>query len=55
MVEISRDVNWVDVNSKKQKSSKVPSNITEAAIRNLALAKGLVDVKVCAVDEVWSG
>lgn len=38
-----------------KKASKVPTDITEDVIRNLALANGLVDVKVCAVDEVWSG
>ena len=43
---------WV---SWPKKSSKVPSDITEDTIRELALPMGLVDVKVCAVDEVWSG
>ena len=38
-----------------KKSSKVETDITEDAIRNRALKNGLVDVKVCAVDEVWSG
>ena len=38
-----------------KKSSKFPANITEDIIRNFALANGLVDVKVCSVDEVWSG
>ena len=38
-----------------KKSSKVDTNVTEDLIRNLALASGLVDVKVCAVDDVWSG
>lgn len=38
-----------------KKSSKVKTDITEDAIRNIALKNGLVDVKVCAVDEVWSG
>jgi hypothetical protein len=38
-----------------KKSSKVITDITEDLIRQLALANGLVDVKVCAVDEVWSG
>ena len=37
-----------------KKASKVPTDITEDVIRNLALVNGLVDVKVCAVDEVWS-
>ena len=43
---------WV---SWPKKSSKVPTDITEDTIREVALPMGLVDVKVCAVDEVWSG
>ncbi len=43
---------WV---SWPKKSSKIPSDITEDIIRKIALDGGLVDVKVCAVDEVWSG
>ena len=38
-----------------KKSSGVATNITENDIRNYALAHGLVDVKVCAVSELWSG
>lgn len=38
-----------------KKSSKVASDLDEGLIRNFGLANGLVDVKVCAVDEVWSG
>jgi len=38
-----------------KKASKVATDITEDVIRDLALGAGLVDVKVCAVDEVWSG
>ena len=38
-----------------KKSSGVTSDTTEDTIRDLALPMGLVDVKVCAVDEVWSG
>ena len=38
-----------------KKASKVPTTLTEDVIRALALAHGLVDVKVCAVDAVWSG
>jgi hypothetical protein len=33
----------------------VPSDVTEDVVRALALAAGLVDVKVCAISEVWSG
>lgn len=43
---------WV---SWPKKASKVPTDVTEDVIRDLALAIGLVDVKVCAVDAVWSG
>ncbi len=38
-----------------KKASKIPTDITEDLIRELALKNGLVDVKVCAVDEIWSG
>lgn len=38
-----------------KKASKVPTDITEDTIRQLALPMGWVDVKVCAVDAVWSG
>ena len=43
---------WV---SWPKKASKVPTDITEDTIRELALPIGFVDVKVCAVSEVWSG
>lgn len=43
---------WV---SWPKKASKVPTDITEDVIRDVALPLGLVDVKVCAVDETWSG
>ena len=48
----SNGIIWI---SWPKKSSKVISDITEDFIRNLALANGLVDIKVCAVDEIWSG
>jgi hypothetical protein len=43
---------WV---SWPKKPAKVPTDITEDTIRAAALPLGFVDVKVCAVDEVWSG
>ena len=43
---------WV---SWPKKSSGVPTDITENVVRDLALPLGLVDIKVCAVDDVWSG
>ena len=38
-----------------KKASKVPTDITEDVIRDVVLPMGLVDVKVCAVDSIWSG
>ena len=38
-----------------KKASKVPTDVTEDVIRSIALANGLVDVKVCAIDDTWSG
>ncbi len=50
---IARDgMIWV---SWPKKASKVPTDITEDVIREIALPLHLVDVKVCAVDDVWSG
>jgi len=43
---------WV---SWPKKSSGVPTDLNENLIREIGLAAGLVDVKVCAVTEVWSG
>jgi len=38
-----------------KKTAKIPTDITEDVIRNYALKNGLVDVKVCAVSDIWSG
>jgi hypothetical protein len=38
-----------------KKASKVPTDITENVVRDVVLPKGLVDVKVAAIDETWSG
>lgn len=38
-----------------KKAARLPTEITEDAVRETALPLGLVDVKVCAVDEKWSG
>jgi len=43
---------WV---SWPKKASKVPTTVTEDTIREVALPIGFVDVKVCAVSEIWSG
>jgi hypothetical protein len=45
---------WVWVSWYK-KSAKMPTDITEDVIREIALPLGFVDVKVCAVSELWSG
>ena len=38
-----------------KRASGVPTDLTEGVVREVGLAVGLVDNKVCAVDEVWSG
>ena len=38
-----------------KKSAKMPTDITEATIREIVLPTGWVDIKVCAVSELWSG
>ncbi|MFI5310858.1 MAG: DUF3052 family protein [Gemmatimonadales bacterium] len=43
---------WV---SWPKKAAKVPTDITEDTIREVALPLGFVDIKVCAVSDVWSG
>jgi hypothetical protein len=43
---------WV---SWPKQASKVPTDISEGTIREVALPLGFVDVKVCAVTEIWSG
>jgi hypothetical protein len=43
---------WV---SWPKKSSGVASDLTDVVVRDTALPLGLVDIKVCAIDDVWSG
>jgi hypothetical protein len=43
---------WV---SWPKKTSKMPSDVSENSIRDAALPLGFVDIKVCAVDDTWSG
>lgn len=51
--KIAQDgVVWI---SWPKKSSGVATDITEDVIRDVALPIGFVDIKVCAVDEIWSG
>jgi len=38
-----------------KKTANIPTDITEDTIRNYALKNGLVDIKVCAVSDIWSG
>jgi hypothetical protein len=38
-----------------KRSSGVPTDITEDVVREVALPTGMVDNKVCAIDETWSG
>ena len=38
-----------------KKAARIASDITEDRIRRIALPMGFVDVKVCAIDAVWSG
>jgi hypothetical protein len=51
--KIKRDASvWI---SWYKKAAKLPTEITEDIIRDICLPMGYVDIKVCAVDEVWSG
>ncbi len=43
---------WV---SWPKKASKIETDISEDVIRDIALPMGLVDIKACAVDDIWSG
>ncbi len=53
MTKIKQDgAIWV---SWPKKASGIPSEVNEHTVRELALPLGLVDIKVCAVDDVWSG
>jgi hypothetical protein len=49
MLESDHWVSW------PKKSSRVATDLTDVVVRGAALSLGLVDVKVCAIDEVWSG
>jgi len=43
---------WV---SWPKKAAKIPADVTENVVRAEALPLGFVDVKVCAIDAIWSG
>jgi hypothetical protein len=49
---VSTGMLWI---SWPKKSSRVPSDLSEDIVRAVGLNAGLVDVKVCAVDDIWSG
>ena len=49
---LDRGALWV---SWPKRAARVETDVTEDVVREVALPLGLVDVKVCAVDEVWSG
>jgi exosome complex RNA-binding protein Rrp4 len=49
---VSNGMIWI---SWPKKSSKIETDITEDTIRAIAFKNGLVDIKVCAIDETWSG
>ena len=36
-------------------ASKVPTDLNENVVREIGIANGMVDIKVCAVDDIWSG
>ena len=38
-----------------KKASRIPTDMTEDVVRDVCLPRGLVDVKVCAIDDTWSG
>jgi hypothetical protein len=38
-----------------KRASRLPTDLSEDVVRRIALAHGLVDVKVCAIDATWSG
>jgi len=48
----AQGVVWI---SWPKKAAKVATDITEDTVRKIALPLGLVDIKVCAIDDVWSG
>jgi hypothetical protein len=62
--EMKREIGTLKASLKKtgmlwiswpKKASKVPTDMSDGIVRSTGLDAGLVDVKVCAVDDVWSG
>jgi hypothetical protein len=52
MAEVSGDSLWI---AWPKKTSDVASDLTQSGVRRIGLDRGLVDYKVCAIDETWSG
>ena len=48
-------ISWYKKAALRQAQGKLSTDITEDIVRNYALKNGLVDVKVCAVSDIWSG
>jgi hypothetical protein len=46
---------WHDLGVVAEKTARLATDLTDVVVRDTALALGLVDVKVCAVDDIWSG
>ncbi len=62
--ELNRDINQLSLEIEQngiiwiswpKKSSKVETDLNGNIVREIGLKNGLVDIKVCAVDEIWSG
>lgn len=49
---VQNGIIWI---SWPKKSSKIPTELNGNTVREIGLKYGLVDIKVCAVDEIWSG
>ena len=49
------DINGMIWISWPKKASKVPTDVDDSVVRKTGLDNGLVDIKVCAVDQIWSG
>lgn len=48
---VSNGMIWI---SWPKKASRIATDVTEDIIRDIALSNGLVDIKVCAIDDIWS-
>ena len=53
--QVSKNPNIIIWVSWYKKTTRIPTDLTEDVIRDYALKNGLVDVKVCAVSDIWSG